>query len=175
MQTKRLFFALLPERGIREQLIETSKLFPTVKGVRPIPNDNLHVTLLFLGNIDENAYKCLEKKVFQTYIQPFTLRLNLYGYFKIPQLTWLGTSSCPTELKRLVNHLKSIALQCGIELDTRPYKPHVTLFRKVQKAEFPDKLFDITWKVKEFHLLESISHENTTIYNKLVTYQLSED
>lgn len=175
MQTKRLFFALFPERGIRDQLVETSKMFQTVKGVRPIPNDNLHVTLQFLGNVDENAYKCLEKKVFQTYIQPFKLCLNLYGYFKKPQITWLGSSSCPTELKRLVNHLNNIALQCGIELDEQPYKPHVTLFRKVQKAEFPDKLFDITWNVKEFHLLESVSHENTTIYNKLVTYPLSEE
>ena len=175
MSKKRLFFGLLPEQGIRDQLVVAVKLFSIAKEMRPISDDNLHITLLFIGDVEENACKCLEKKIAQTFIQSFTLRLDLYGYFKRPQTIWIGSTSCPSELSRLVKHLKSIGVQCGIDFDDRPYKPHVTLFRKVSKAYFPDTPSAITWKVKEFHLLESTLHENTTHYNKIASYRLMDE
>lgn len=175
MSSKRLFFGLMPEEGIRDLLVEAAKSFPTVKGVRPISKGNLHVTLLFLGNVEDNARTYLENKVVQTYVQAFTIRLDLFGYFKRPQTTWIGCSSYPSELTRLVNHLKSIGVQCGVDFDDRPHKPHVTLFRKVQKAEFPTELISINWRVHEFHLLESISEGNTTRYDKIGTYRLMDE
>ena len=172
MAKKRLFFALLPDQEVRDQLIALSRSFPIVKGVRPVPNNNLHITLQFLGDIETNERKCLEKKVVQTYVQTFSLRFDLYGYFKSSKTLWLGCSSYPRELTRLNNHLNSIAEQCGAKLDKRNYKPHITLFKNVQKAEFPDVPFTITWHATEFHLLESVPHENTTRYNTLATYSL---
>ena len=170
MSKKRLFFGLLPNEEEHEQLVELSRSFPIVKGVRPVPNNNLHITLQFLGDLEANERKCLEKKMVQTFVQAFSLRLDLYGYFKLSQTLWLGCSSYPRELTRLVNHLKSIAEHCGVNTNEGIYKPHVTLFKKVPKAEFPDIPFTITWRATEFHLLESVSDENTTRYNKLATY-----
>ena len=175
MAKKRLFYGLMPNQGIRDQLVEVAKSFPIVKGVRPISNDNLHITLLFLGYVEENACKCLEKKVVQTFIQSFTLRLDLYGYFKRSQTIWIGCSSYPNELNRLVKHLESIGVQCGVDFDARPHKPHITLFRKVTKADFPNVPISITWKVNEFHLLESVPDGNTTRYNKVTSYQLMDE
>ncbi len=175
MNKKRLFFALVPDEEIRRQLVEAAMTFPTVKGVRPIPKDNLHITLLFLGDVEENTRKYLEKKVVQTYVQPFTIRLDLYGYFKRSQTIWIGCSSYPNELIRLVNHLKSIGVQCGTDFDDRPHKPHVTLFKKVPKADFPTAPVSISWKVREFHLLESLPDGNSTRYNKIGTYQLIDE
>ena len=175
MNNKRLFFSLVPEEGIRDQLVEAAKTFPTVKGVRPIPKNNLHITLLFLGNVEENARKYLEKKVVQTFIQSFSLRLDLFGYFKRSQTIWIGSSSYPNELTRLINHLKSIGVQCGVDFDDRPIKPHVTLFRKVPKANFPSEPISIIWKVHEFHLMESIPDGNTTQYDKIATYRLMDE
>jgi len=140
---KRLFFALLPDQEVHDQLVTLSRSFPIIKGVRPVPNNNLHITLQFLGDVEANERKCLEKKVVQTYVQSLT---------------------------RLNNHLKSIAEQCGTKVSEKIYKPHVTLFKNVPKADFPDIPFTITWHASEFHLLESVPHENTTRYNKLATY-----
>jgi len=165
----------MPEEGIRDQIVEIAKSFPTVKGVRPTPNNNLHVTLLFLGDVEENAFKYLEKKVVQTFIQSFKMRLDLYGYFRRSKTIWIGCSSYPNELIRLVNHLKSIGTQCGVNYDDQPTKPHITLFRKVPTAEFPSVPFSITWRVSEFHLIESITSENLTRYNKIATYRLMEE
>ncbi len=175
MSKKRLFFGLMPEEGIRDQLVEAAKSFAIVKGVRPTSKDNLHITLLFLGDVEENARKYLEKKVVQTYIQSFTIRLDLYGYFKRSQIIWIGCSSYPSELTRLVNHLKSIGVQCGVDFDDRPHKPHVTLFRKVLRADFPTKPISIIWKVHEFHLMESVLEGNTTRYDKIGTYRLMDE
>ncbi len=175
MAKKRLFFGLLPDEETHQQLIEHSRSFPIVKGVRPIPKDNLHITLQFLGHLEANERKCLEKKMVQTFVQSFTLRFDLYGYFKSSQTLWIGCSSYPGELTRLVNHLKSIAESCGANVDERIYKPHITLFKKVQKVEFPDRPFTIKWHATEFHLLESVPHENTTRYNVLNTHSFLEE
>ena len=175
MNKKRLFFGLMPGEGIRDQLVEAAKFFPTVKGMRPTPKDNLHVTLLFLGDVEENGNKCLENKVVQTFIQPFSIRLDLFGYFKKSQIIWLGCATLPSELIRLVNHLKSIADQCGVQFDNRVQKPHVTLFRKAPNSNFPDNPVTIKWNVKEFHLIESVPHENSTRYNKIATYRLIDE
>jgi len=167
---KRLFFGLTPEKEVHDQLIKLSKSFPTVKGVRPVPNDNLHLTLQFLGYLEANEHKCLEQKMLQTFVQSFSLRFDLYGHFKSSQTLWLGCSTYPRELTRLVNHLKSIAESCGTKTQDQVFKPHVTLFKKVEKAEFPDVPFIVNWRAREFHLIESVPHENTTRYNILMTH-----
>ncbi len=167
---KRLFFGLKPDQGVHDQLVALSKSFPTVKGVRPVPNDNLHLTLQFLGHLEANEHKCLEQKMLQTFVQSFSLRFDLYGHFKSSQTLWLGCSSYPRELTRLVNHLKSIAESCGATIDKQNFKPHITLFKKVEKAKFPDIPFTVTWQATEFHLFESVPHENTTRYNILKTH-----
>lgn len=175
MSTKRLFFGLLPDNEVHEQLIALLRAFPIVQGVEPVPTNNLHITLQFLGDLEANERKCLEKKMVQTFVQKFSLRLDLYGYFKLSQTLWLGCSSYPRELTRLVNHLKSIAEHCGADVNERIYKPHVTLFKKVPKAEFPDIPFTITWRATEFHLLESITEGNVTRYNKLESYSFLDE
>ena len=175
MTKKRLFFALLPDQEVQDQIVALSRSFPIIKGVRPVPNDNLHITLHFLGDMGANEHKCLEKKMVQTYVQTFSLRFDIYGYFKSSKTLWLGCSSYPRELTRLNNHLKSIADQCGAAIEERIYKPHITLFKNVPAAEFPDIPFTISWHATEFHLIESVPHENTTRYNKLATYSFLDD
>jgi len=170
MAKKRLFFGLLPDPEVHSQLIELSRSFPILQDVAPVPTKNLHITLQFLGNLEASERKCIEKKMTQTFVQAFSLRLDLYGYFKLSQILWLGCSSYPRELTRLVNHLKSIAENCGADSQERIYKPHVTLFKKVPKADFPDIPFTITWRATEFHLLESVSDGSITRYNSLAKH-----
>ena len=165
----------MPEQGVRDQLIEAVRSFPIVRGAQPISSDRLHVTLLFLGNVDRNTFKCLEKKVVQTPMQSFTIQLDLYGHFKHSKAIWVGCSSCPSKLNRLVNYLKSIAVQSEINFNSSFYEPHVTLFKEVMLADFPSAPVLISWKVDKFYLVESIPHENTTRYNKVASYRLMDD
>ncbi len=170
MAKKRLFFGLLPDPEVHAQLVELTRSFRILQGVEPVPNNNLHITLQYLGDLETSERKCLENKMLQTFVQAFSLRLDLYGYFKLTQILWLGCSSYPRELARLANHLKTIAENCGTHKEERIYKPHVTLFKKVPKAEFPDIPFTITWRATEFHLLESVSDRNTTRYISLAKH-----
>jgi 2'-5' RNA ligase len=170
MAKKRLFFGLLPDPEVHSQLTELSRSFPILQGVEPVPNKNLHITLQYLGNLEASERKCIEKKMAQTYVQSFSLRLDLYGFFKRSQILWLGCSTYPRELTRLVNHLKSIAENCGAATEERIYKPHVTLFKNVPKADFPDIPFTISWCATEFHLLESVTDDEGTRYVSLAKH-----
>lgn len=175
MNKKRLFFSLIPGEGVRSQIVEVAKRFPVVQGMRPVSSNNLHITLLFLGDVEDKDRKCLEDKILHICSRPFTLRLDKYGHFKHPQSIWLGCSSCPDELNSLAERLKFSGVQCSLDCDDRLYKPHVTLFRKARWVDFPDEPFVIDWNVSEFHLVESVSHENTTRYNKIVSCRLTDE
>jgi len=54
MAKKRLFYALLPDDEVHQQLIELLRAFPIIKGVKAVPKDNLHITLQFLGDLEAN-------------------------------------------------------------------------------------------------------------------------
>lgn len=165
----------MPTRGVRAQIIEVARRFSVAEGMRPVSDDNLHLTLLFLGELEEKKCRCLENKAFHTLTQSFTLRLDQYGCFERSQSVWIGCSFFPDELKGLVDHLKSSGVQCSVDFDDRPYKPHVTLFRKARSVNFPDTPVAIDWHVNEFHLIESVPHENTTRYNRIASCRLMDE
>lgn len=56
----------------------------------------------------------------------------------------------------LVSQLSIAARQLGIELDERPYKPHVTLLRKA-KSQVDIDFNPIHWQADSFCLMESCS------------------
>ena len=163
----------MPEAGVRDQITGVIGRFPVVAGMRPVFPENLHVTLLFLGAVAEHECGCLEDEMRHVTIPPFTLRLDRYGYFEGSKSLWLGCSSRPDELGLLVDCLRSSVRRCGVGFDNRPFTPHVTLFRNAQQADFPAAPVAIDWKIKEFHLIESLPHGNTTRYNKTASRQLT--
>jgi 2'-5' RNA ligase len=63
----------------------------------------------------------------------------------------------PEALTSLAMDLHDGALKCGIPMDARPYRAHVTLSRKVARAPARMEISPFVWEVDRFALVKSIT------------------
>ena len=112
--TQRLFFALWPEEALQRQLaMAAAALLPQTAGRRVRP-ENLHCTLVFLGNVEAGQRLCVEAAATTLAPTPsFTLVFDRFGYFRGPQVAWLGCSYTPPVLLDLVAQLGRGCAACG--------------------------------------------------------------
>ena len=153
---KRLFFSLWPDKQTRKQIDAVNQQI-VLPGVRKLRSANLHNTLLYLGNLDTKTQKAIVAKAGKIQSQAFTFQLDSLQYWKTPKVLCLTASQHPPAILALVNQLVAVAQDYPmIHLHDRPYQAHVTLMRKA-KAGYALTIEPITWQVKEFVLVESVS------------------
>lgn len=162
--SKRLFFALWPDEATRRRCVDlTGRL--TVNA-RPVSPANLHVTLVFLGNVDPATEQALSRQAAQLAIQPMQLNFDRLSYWRKPAVGCLTASRSDPAVEDLAAALADIARRLGVVLDEKPYRPHVTLYRKLHQSI--DAEFDaIEWPAQGFCLVESRSTPQGVEYRVL--------
>lgn len=170
--TQRLFFALWPEPSLQQHLAQTARALLPNPNVRHVPAENLHGTLVFLGNVDPTQRLCLEDAASLVQAQRFTLTLDRFGYFRRPQVAWLGSATIPGPLLALVAELNLAAAACGFASEKRPYEPHITIARHLRQDPGRLAVLPIFWEVERFVLMQSVSDTNGVRYLPLRFWQL---
>jgi len=169
----RLFFALWPDEALRQRLQEAAMTFPVAAGGRRVPGTNLHLTLHFIGNIYFEQMDCLKTAARSVSTPGFDLTLDVQGYFKKPQVAWLGCDNPPAALDDLHRQLGSRLQACDFKPEARPYHPHVTVARKPGSIAADACFAPIEWRVTEFALIEVRAVENGVQYRAVETYPLT--
>jgi len=182
---KRTFVAInLPEK-IREKLVSEQKevgdLFPQSSDfVRWAKKDNLHITLSFIGSInDEEILEICEKiREITKKQEPFSISLNkiIYGPpGKNPRMIWAMGEKSP-ELAFLRNELERSS--------SKPISPHITLgrikawqFDKIELEERPEisKEIFLDFEVSSLELMESELKKTGPEYTVLESFELGKD
>ncbi|MEM6469244.1 MAG: RNA 2',3'-cyclic phosphodiesterase [Planctomycetota bacterium] len=135
MQTIRTFIAipLAPaiESGAR-RLIKQLKPFDTA--IKWVPADNLHLTLKFLGEVDnvEIPKVCKSIRRVTNQIEPFELTFTGTGGFpeiSRPRVLFAGVEDPSGSLVRMVNSLETELATLGFKPEPRDYRPHLTIGR----------------------------------------------
>jgi len=132
----RIFFALWPDSETRSSLCTITQQFEDEK-LRLLKKSNLHITLEFLGEVAEDDLQQLVEKSSCIQAQSFEIELTRIGWWRKPGVLWIGTHHIPEQLIHLVESIKQIVEQQGLETDKRPYEPHVTIARKVKQVQLP--------------------------------------
>jgi len=172
VETQRLFFALWPEPALQQRLAQAAAaLLPRAAG-RRVREENLHCTLVFLGAVEAAQRLCLEDAASLVRAEPFTLTLDRLGYFRRPQVAWLGCTTTPAALQALVAGLSYGAASCGFPPEQRPYEVHLTVARKLRRDPGRLPLMPIAWPVKQFALMESVSEPDGVHYRPLRFWEL---
>jgi 2'-5' RNA ligase len=153
--SQRLFFALWPEPETARAIWQAAAGWIS-KGVgRRLPPEHIHLTLAFLGSMDPDQQRCVIQAADSLQGQCFTLLLDEAGHFPRPQVVWLGASQLPAALQSLQTQLvKELIRQCDFQAETRPFVPHITLWRKVKRVTLPS-ITPIAWPVSRFVLARS--------------------
>lgn len=161
--TRRLFFALWPDARVRAQLVALSRHWVR----RPVADDKLHMTLLFLGRRNEQERACFCQAASKIRCESFDLHLDYLSGWPRAGIQWLGTSQVPGEVTGLVDSLAAVLEPCGFEAEKRPFVPHITLARKVKHPKVKAGLEAIHWPVRDFVLVESAVVEGGASYEVL--------
>lgn len=162
---KRLFIALWPNQETRKQ-IDLIKRSIAPAGLKMVKCDDLHITLIFLGNISAESEAMIRQGMQNISAQPFTLYFDQLAFWRKPRVLCLLTEQYDQQLLRLYKALQRELQQCNIAIDDRLYKPHITLARKANKLIDMDVPL-VKWRAKSFCLVESISTPEGVHYQVL--------
>lgn len=167
-ETQRLFFALWPDHEVRRRLGVASRQWSR----HPVPENNLHMTLVFLGDCAPEQRACYCAAAAGVEAEPLTLALNFLGGRARSRIQWLGSSETPDALPGLVRDLSRALQACGYEIEKRRFFPHVTLSRKTKKPIVKAGLDRLIWPVNEFALVESVPESGGVRYQVLERWPL---
>jgi 2'-5' RNA ligase len=167
----RTFLAIDLGKAIRDRCVALQEVLANsgaeVKWVEP---ENIHVTLLFLGEVNERDIHdiclactdcCKEADAFRMNVE----RVGCFPNPRRPRVVWAGVGEGTQELVRLHDALERPLLELGCyRREDRPYTPHITLGRV--KADQPGDCLataiirQADWQggsidVREVHVLSS--------------------
>ena len=113
---KKLFFALWPDDEARQKLVQLQQAIDA-KGVRWVPGQNLHATLVFLGNVDETTETAIQQRVAGISIGPFTLTFDQLSYWRRPRILCLTCRQFGPEVVALADHSGTTRHSTDLSLD----------------------------------------------------------
>ena len=177
----RAFFTipLAPKTQIAlESRIETIKKTISPEAIRWTLQENYHLTLHFLGQIDVTCINDLVNNVANSIagIPSFELSLttlHLFPSSKSPKVLALNVEA-PQALNDLAQAVRQGADETGLKSQHRTFRPHVTLGRLRHGIEFLDcRIPRLNQAVEYIALLKSDTNPNGAVYTTLATLPIT--
>ncbi|HEV7659585.1 MAG TPA: RNA 2',3'-cyclic phosphodiesterase [Allosphingosinicella sp.] len=174
----RLFVAIRPPSAIRKLLLGA---MGGVSGARWQSEDQLHLTLRFIGEVDRHKAGDIHAALGAVHQPPFALALNGIGAFErrgLAETVWAGVAP-HAPLRALHKKVDSALARVGIAPDERAYLPHITLARLKRSSgpvgnllESAGGLGSPAFAVDHFALFESDLTAEAAVYSMVERYPL---
>jgi RNA 2',3'-cyclic 3'-phosphodiesterase len=175
----RLFVAIRPPASVRALLLGA---MGGVSGARWQSEDQLHLTLRFIGEVDRHRAGDIHAALGAVHHAPFEIALNRIGAFERrgqAEAVWAGVT--PQEpLKALHNKVDAALTRVGVPPDQRAFLPHVTLARLKRSSgpvgnllEHSGGLTSPPFAVDHFALFESTLTPEGAVYTIVERYSLA--
>lgn len=178
---RRLFIAIdLPKPvcwRLRQLVAEPAR------GVHPVRLAQLHLTLHFLGDVADDTRVALQAALAAVQQEPFAIAVRGTGVFPPrgrPAILWAGVAESAA-LVALHGASAAAMAACGLDVERRPYVPHVTLARLTPAASraWTSRVLTETARleidaipVDRFHLYESLRLDGATEHRVAATFAL---
>lgn len=146
-QTHFFFAVRIPEETKLIMKDHCEKLKETITFSRWVYYQDLHITLAFLGFAPSEKLNDAEKKVKEVlnHTESLKLQINKLGFFgraDSPRIFWADTMESD-QLQIVRKKVFSACESTGFQLETRPFRPHITLARKwIGEKPFETQLLD---------------------------------
>ncbi|MDG2364036.1 MAG: RNA 2',3'-cyclic phosphodiesterase [Methylococcaceae bacterium] len=150
---KRLFLAICPPMSLTQTIAQSIRL-PI--DCRPVPAENYHVTLVFLGLVEPEVQVEICRSMAQVQSTPFTVQFRQITHWEKPKVLCLTDSKANGALLNVVTQIKKSVEKLGVSVERRPFQAHLTVAKGVLRPHV-DAVNRISWQVDSFCLLESIS------------------
>lgn len=134
---------------------------------RPVPPENFHVTLAFLGSVSSGRLGELQGLATDVSLPPCALLLTRAGWFPRPQVAFVRPQGVPVELKRFHRELGERLAEAGFRFERRPWRPHVTLYRDLRTSPANIPFEPVPWRIDSFSLMRSVTAPQGARYEPL--------
>ncbi|MFH1835269.1 MAG: RNA 2',3'-cyclic phosphodiesterase [Methanobacteriota archaeon] len=181
----RLFIAIPAPTEIRTKFQPIQTLISECGKIKPVEQENIHLTLKFIGEVGEEKLKQTITKL--SHIeneQGFNITVSGLGAFpkpSHPKIIWAGTSEGSTDINNLHGLIDENLKPLGFKPEKR-FHPHYTISR-VKFMDNKSRLADIlsehentefgTYTCEKIQLIESKLTSKGPIYTVLKEYALS--
>lgn len=176
-KVRRLFLGIPIPGDVCKNLEQQVRQFPG----RSIPLQNWHLTLHFLGSVEEENVESIHDFLHDLPLgDPFSLIFDHLGAFPQPKRAhslWVGCGEGASEVQRLVQITGEALSSLGFTIDPRSYVPHLTVRRysipnDIVKMIEAHPFLKTSMRVDSLVLYESILNHGPPKYVELYTYKL---
>ncbi len=165
MARVRTFIALDTGQAIRDRMTAfQGNLARTGADVKWVEAANLHVTLLFLGEVDSRDLIDVCRAVTEVAAKKTSFEIAVTGAgcfpnMRRPRVVWLGIGKGTEEVRALHDNLEKPLLELGCyRREERQFTPHITLGR-VRGEKPTDELTAALTKKQDYEAGEAIIRE----------------
>jgi 2'-5' RNA ligase len=167
-----VFFALVPPPELAQSLGTLARDVARRAHGRPVPAENVHLTLAFVGAWPHARLPALLDAGGRLGGVPIELRLDTLGGFRRAGVAWIGAATT-SPLAALAASLAAALASAGVALEDRPLAPHVTLARKC-RGPYPDeRVAPLAWTADAVTLLESHTRAEGARYRAIARWPLA--
>ncbi len=174
----RTFIAIDLPKDVRDYLFDLQRKIKGAK-VNWVAKKNIHLSLKFLGEINETKLGELKNELKSIKLKPFKVKLHKIGFFPAessPRVIWVDLKP-ETNIVGIQKQVDATTLSVSAA-DTR-FQTHVTLGRVKEiknKKEFKDsieniKIDPLEFEIKEFKLFKSILSKDGPTYEVIDTFK----
>jgi len=171
----RVFISIDVPDKVKKELLKIQEKLPEFYGKKTEP-ENLHLTLKFLGDVNNERLSEIKKRLKQIKFKSFEAEIDRIGFFspKFIKIIWLHMTNCDTLQKEIDESLS------GLFEKEKRFMSHMTIERvkevkdkkkfieEMEKIKFPI----IKFKVKTFRLKKSELTPEGPEYEIIEEYEL---
>jgi 2'-5' RNA ligase len=147
-------------------------------GGRAVPADNLHVTLAFLGSLPERRLPELTDVAEEAAarVGPVVeLSFDHLEHWRSAHIICASPAEPPMPIVVLARTLQELLVGRGFTPDLKPFRPHVTVMRKVVHPGPMCPLgeaYPVIWRFTELALIESRTLPEGALYSVVESFRL---
>lgn len=167
----RLFVGLPIPIEIAQSLIRTVQTIDLPKARWTAP-EKYHLTLVFLGEVDEDRLPEIKHELAELDIPPLQLKINSLGSFSRTGVVFAEVESTPG-LLHLQAEIEERMVCCGFIQKSRPYRPHITLahIHRTQRLS-KNQFASLTSQVQRNFRIEAINLYRSHLSAKGSSYEI---
>ncbi len=171
----RAFIAADIPEHVREMLAEAA-LSLGLSGVRTVDKDNMHFTLAFLDELENDRIDKVKSAIDRVRFRGFDVDIKGMGHFGNPGAIYSAVASGAGKIIELANSQRAELAASGIYFDKKDFVPHVTIARIKRMVDeevlmgelyrFADKRFG-SYTLDTISLFRSVLGPDGPKYEKL--------
>ena len=140
-----------------------------------MPRENYHLTLAFVGEIDDSQLQAMRRLGNAQRMARLALQIDTYEYWPKPEVIVAAVRHIPDDLEKIWRALHEELAACQLSLQPKSLRPHVTLARNVSQAPVLPAMSGFEWCASSFSLVRSDLGTMRSVYTVLDTWPLLYD